>query len=147
MQHTAERRARSRRRSASWWGVVLVAVRILGFIFAETSFAVSPPVNGQELVVFEVNGWHNLVHIATGALLLLAAPKEATAATAALIFGLAYAAITVWGFIDGTDVAVIVPVNTADNLLHLGLAIVALLAAVASGALSAKRRSDRTATA
>ena len=32
-------------------------------------------------IVFEVNGWHNVVHIATGALLLLAAPKGPLAAT------------------------------------------------------------------
>jgi hypothetical protein len=57
-----------------------------------------------------------------------------------LIFGVAYLAVTVWGFIDGDDVVNLIPVNPADNWLHLALTIAALLIAVVSGGLLASGR-------
>ncbi len=128
------------------FGVVLVAAGVLGFIFGGTSFNV-PDRTGQEFIVFEVNGWHNLLHIASGALLLVAAPKEALAATVAAVLGIAYVVVTLWGFIDGNDILWIFPVNTADNILHLAIAIVALAAAALSGGLMAKRRKEGPARA
>ena len=50
----------------------------------------------------------------------------------ALVFGLAYAAVFVWGLITGDSVAGIIPVDDADQVLHAALAGTALLSALAS---------------
>ena len=47
-------------------GPVLLVVGLGGFI-ASTAFNTGNP-NGSDLIIFEVNGWHNLVHITTGLL-------------------------------------------------------------------------------
>lgn len=122
------------------FGITLIAVGVLGFIFASADFNVGDSLQGDELIVFEVNGWHNIVHIATGALLVLAAPKGPLAATMATAFGLVYALVTVWGFVDGNDILSLIPVNTADNFLHLALTAAGLLAGLASGGIMAAGR-------
>ena len=122
------------------FGITLLAVGVLGFIFASTNFNVGDSIQGDEFIVFEVNGWHNIVHIASGALLLLAAPKGPLAATMATAFGLVYALVTVWGFVDGNTVLQLIPVNTPDNILHLAITAAALLAGLTSGGLMAASR-------
>jgi hypothetical protein len=123
-------------------GLTLVAVGVLGFFFGGSSFNVGNNPPGEEFIIFEVNGWHNIVHIATGALLLFAAPKGPLAATVLTVFGLTYAVVTVWGFVDGNDVLNLVPVNTADNFLHVGLTLVALFVGFTSGGLMAAGRKE-----
>jgi hypothetical protein len=124
-------------------GLTLVAVGVLGFLFGGTNFDTGSNVQGRDFIVFEVNGWHNLVHIATGALLLLGAPKPATAVISLLIFGGGYALVTVWGLIDGNDVFNLVPINAADNVLHIALTALALFVAFSAGGLAAAGRRDR----
>ncbi len=116
-------------------GLVLVAAGILGFIYGESSFAVGENLQSGEFLGFAVNGWHNVIHIATGAFLLLMMPTLTSAVTGLLVFGLVYAAVTIWGFIEQTDVAGLFPVDTADNILHLVLAAVALIVAITAGGL------------
>jgi hypothetical protein len=123
-------------------GIGLIAAGVLGFFFGGSGFGAGTNVQGEEFIVFEVNGWHNIVHIATGAVLLLLAPKAKVAATGALVFGLVYVVVAVWGFIDGNDVANLIPVNTADNWLHVAIALASLLAAGASGAFAALSSRD-----
>ena len=54
-------------------GAVLVVAGIIGF-FYEASFKTGDSIRSDEAFdVLAVNGWHNLVHITIGALLLLAA--------------------------------------------------------------------------
>ena len=116
------------------FGTVLIIAGIAGF-FTEngTEFGLPDslrPGDSELLSLFDINGWHNLVHIATGALLLLASPKAALARTVALVFGLAYVAVTIIGLIDTEDVLGLIPINGADNILHAALAITAILAAL-----------------
>jgi hypothetical protein len=112
-------------------GAVLVLAGILGF-FADGDFNTGKDINGDTLLGLEVNGIHNLVHIGSGLLLLALAPKRATAKTGALLFGVIYVVVTIIGFADGRDVLTLLPVNAADNVLHLVLAIVAIAAALLS---------------
>jgi hypothetical protein len=113
------------------FGIVLLVIGILGFV-ADASFGAGSDVNGSDLIIFEVNGWHNLVHIASG-LLGLATWRSAPAARAyALGFGGVYLAVTIWGFITGDQVLWLLPVDTADNFLHLVIAVTGLLAGIAS---------------
>jgi hypothetical protein len=109
-------------------GVVLILAGIFGF-FGDSSFG-GPDERGTFLGL-DVNGWHNIVHIATGLLLLVGAPSATLARVSCLAFGLAYALVAVLGWIDGSDVLGLIPIDSADNVLHSVLAVLALLAAAA----------------
>ncbi len=117
-------------------GLVLIAAGVLGFFFGGSGFQTGGSVQGKEFLSLEVNGWHNVVH-ATGALLLLAAPKAKLAGTMLLLFGIVYAAVTVWGFVDGDTVANLIPVNLPDNILHALLAAASIFVDLTAGALGA----------
>ena len=123
-------------------GVVLIAAGIIGF-FYESSFTSDDSVRGSVFGLLDVNGWHNVVHIATGLVGILAARTLGSARTYCLLFGIVYALVCAWRFIAGNDGSVlgIVPVNTADNVLHLLLAA----GGFAAYAASAPRREARTA--
>jgi len=117
-------------------GAVLVIAGILGF-FWEASFATGDDIKSDEVVgILAVNGWHNLVHLAIGVLLLAAAGTEAR--SAALGVGLLYVVLAIWGFLEvdnGFGVLIdLVPINTEDNWLHLILGLTGLAAGAASPA-------------
>jgi len=111
-------------------GATLVLVGLLGFI-AESAFETGSGVQGDDLIIFEVNGWHNVVHIASGLFLLALMRRHDTASLAALSFGAIYGIVTIIGLIDGNDVLGLFPVNAADNILHIVLTLAAFAAAVA----------------
>jgi Domain of unknown function (DUF4383) len=116
-------------------GATLVLVGVLGF-FVEAKFDTSTggdpgALDGENLIIFEVNGWHNTVHILSGLFLLALMGRHATARIAALSFGAIYAVVTLIGLIDGTDVLGLLPVNPADNILHILLTVAAFAAALA----------------
>ena len=112
------------------FGAVLLVVGLVGFI-ADSSFGTGSDVDGSNLIAFEVNGWHNLVHIASGLAGLALSRSVAGARTFALGFGAVYLAVTLWGFVDGDTVLWLLPVNTADNFLHLAIAVLGLAAGLA----------------
>jgi hypothetical protein len=116
------------------FGAVLVVAGIIGF-FYEPEFTSDKAVREPVFGILDVNGWHNVVHIATGALGLLAFGAGAYAArTYALGLGVVYIAVAVWGFAvgDGDSILSIVPVNTEDNVLHLIIGLAGLGAGAAS---------------
>lgn len=117
-------------------GATLVAVGVLGFFYS-ASFDTGGSVLADSDDVFgilAVNGWHNLVHLATGLLGLAAAGQAAR--SYALALGLAYLIVAIWGFAETEDgVGVILdllPVNTEDNWLHLALGLTGLGAGAAT---------------
>ncbi len=117
-------------------GATLVLAGILGF-FYESEVTSDEAVRDSVLEILEVNGWHNLVHIATGALGLLAFTAGAYAArTYALGLGVVYTAVAIWGFVvgDGDSILLVVPVNPEDNVLHLLIGVTGLAAAAATPA-------------
>jgi Domain of unknown function (DUF4383) len=123
-------------------GAGLIAVGVLGFVFGGTAFDAGGDVQGDDLVIFEVNGWHNVVHIATGAFLVLMSMRAAAAATGAVIFGVVYAAVAVWGFADGDDVANLAATDRADNWLHVGLAAAGVVVGLLAGAVGMSARRE-----
>ncbi len=127
--------APARRTAAQWFclvgGLALVGAGIVGF-FVNSSFAYGDDLQGDELILFEVNGWHNVVHILTGLLLLSGAFQAELARAVALVFAGGYGVVMLWGLIDGDDVLGIVPINLADNLLHIALFALATVAALVS---------------
>ena len=112
-------------------GAVLVIVGILGF-FYEASFDTGDSIQADEaLGILAVNGWHNLVHLAIGLVLLAAAGSAAR--TAALGVGLLYLVLAIWGFIESDNVLIgLVPINDEDNVLHLILGLTGLAAGAAT---------------
>jgi len=123
-------------------GAVLVAAGIVGFFY---SSAFGTPGN-TELVLglLGVNGWHNLVHLATGALGLAVMGSVASARTYALVLGVVYVALAIWGVIIGSGQSIlgIVPINGPDDLLHLLLGILGVAAGVASARKASTLSSD-----
>src|SRR4051794_24983767 len=124
-------RADRRRTPAQWYcllaGLSLLLAGILGFI-VDASFATGDGLDGDKLLsIFEVNGIHNLVHIASGLVLLAASPKPASAQPVAIAFGLVFAVATISGLIAGTDVLGLTPANRSQNILDVPLTAPALM--------------------
>ena len=117
-------------------GSTLVLVGLLGFLVEakfDTSTGGDPgALDGENLIIFEVNGWHNIVHLLSGLLLLVGAFRHRLAKTVAIVFGATYVVVTIIGLIDGKDILGLLPVNPADNVLHAVLAALALAAGIAS---------------
>ena len=107
-------------RTVSWlFGLTFVAAGLLGF---------TP--NGLVAYdgIFAVNAVHNLVHILTGIIIIVAVIKYPGYEGRVLkIVGAAYVAVTIVGFLtSGNMMLGMVHINEADRWLHLGLAIVIL---------------------
>jgi hypothetical protein len=118
-------------------GAVLTVAGIIGF-FYNSDFTSNVHDHGSIFGIFAVNGWHNLLHIGTGMLGLTAASSYASARTCALTLGLAYIALAVWGFVvgGGHSLLTLVPVNSADNVLHLLIGITGIAAGMATPAVA-----------
>ena len=115
------------------FGAVLLLVGILGF-FVDSSFDFGGNTNGDKLIAFEVNGTHNIIHILSGLLGLALWKRRDTARMYALGFGAVYLLVTIIGFAQGDNVLGIIPVNGADNVLHLLIAAAGIAAGLASPA-------------
>jgi len=107
-------------------GALLVAFGIVGFFYS-ASFG-SPGEVDEALGVFAVNGWDNVLHVLLGALGLIAA--DYASRRYSLLAGALFLALAVWGFAvgGGDSILGLLPVNTADNLLHLVLGALGILA-------------------
>jgi hypothetical protein len=81
--------------------------------------------------IFSVSILHNLLHLAFGVAGLAMARTYAMARAYFLIGGLAYLGLWVYGIVvDRGSAANMLPVNGADNWLHLGLGVAMLLLGV-----------------
>ena len=124
-----------RRTPAQWYcllaGLSLLLAGIFGFI-SDSSLDTGDGVQGDLFLGFEVNAIHNLIHVASGLVLLAASPKRASARAVALGFGLVYGLVAIIGLIDGEDVLGLIPINSADNLLHIALAALGILTGLIS---------------
>ncbi len=120
--------------AAALVGAVFLLVGILGFIPGITtnydSLAGAGRHSDAELLgIFEVSVLHNIVHLAFGVAGLLLARTAGGARNFLIGGGIIYLVLWIYGLlIDQSSSANFVPVNDADNWLHLllGLAMVAL---------------------
>lgn len=125
---------------------MLVVAGIIGF-FYESTFTSDEQVREAVFGILDVNAWHNVVHILTGAVGLAAFAAGAYASRLyALGFGAIYIVVAIWGFIvgDGGAILSIIPVNTEDNVLHVVIGVVGIAAGAASPSEVAPR-AERTA--
>ena len=108
------------------FGLILVAAGIVGFFYS-SAFGEPGKVDAV-LGILDVNGWHNLVHIATGLIGLAVFTSYTNSRLYAIGLGALYVAIAVWGFIlgSGSNLLGIIPINTEDNFLHLLIGIAGL---------------------
>ena len=120
-------------------GLGLLAAGVLGFFYS-ASFATGDKIERDALLgILDVNAWHNIIHIATGAVALFVAGSYRGSRLFALSFGLVYVLVAILGFAvgDGDDILGLVPLNTEDNVLHALIAASGLLAYAATPATPA----------
>jgi hypothetical protein len=122
-------------------GVVFLLVGILGFVpgitthYGDMSFA-GHDSDAKLLGLFQVSVLHNVVHILFGVVGIALARREETARQFLTVGGAVYLVLFVYGAIfHGDSGANVVPVNWADNILHLGLGI----GMIALGSLGASK--------
>ncbi|WP_199430235.1 DUF4383 domain-containing protein [Qaidamihabitans albus] len=117
-------------------GLAYLAIGIIGFTI--TGFGDFAAAEHSTLWVFAINPLHNVVHLVIGVLGVLMAVMSGLARTFGWLLFVAFGVLFVWGLAI-TDVFATNPVSglgnplaidTADNWLHLGTALVGLLIAV-----------------
>jgi arginine exporter protein ArgO len=127
-------------------GAVFVLVGILGFIpgitthWGDMTFA-GHMSEAKLLGVFQVSILHNIVHLLFGLVGLAAARNAVNARRYLIVGGVIYLVLWLYGLLVSQDSSAnFVPVNTADDWLHLvlGLGMVAL-----GFALGRNRTADR----
>jgi hypothetical protein len=117
---------------ATLTGATLVVLGVVGFFYS-ASFG-SPGEVEEMLGAFAVNGWGNILHILSGAIGLLAA--DYASRRYSLWLGVFFLVLGFWGFALGSGEAILgfLPVNAGDDLLHLVLGALGVLAARATPA-------------
>jgi Domain of unknown function (DUF4383) len=110
------------------FGIVFLLVGILGFIpgittnYDDLSFA-GKDSDAELLGIFQVSILHNIAHLAFGLGILLARTHEG-ARTYLLAGSIIYPVLFIYGlFVGGDDDANFIPMNGADDVLHLLLSI------------------------
>ena len=143
------------RLAAAVVGVVFLLVGILGFVPGITTdydmLSWAGHHSGAKLLgVFAVSALHNVVHLLFGVAGLALSRTAATARAYLIGGGVIYAVLWLYGLIvDETSAANFVPLNTADNWLHLVLAVgmialgLLLPVALTPGTRTADRRTTR----
>ncbi|MDQ2587766.1 DUF4383 domain-containing protein [Saccharothrix yanglingensis] len=117
-------------------GLVFLAFGVVGFL--RTGFGDFAGDQHAMVLGFAVNPLHNTIHLAFGVLGLLMATGSGLARLYGWIVFLAYGAVLLWGLalagvFSGNPVSGLgnpLALNTNDNWLHLGFAVVGLLIAV-----------------
>lgn len=126
---------------AAAFGAVFTLVGALGFVpgvttgYDQMEFAGHE--SGAELLgVFQVSILHNLVHLLFGVVGLAMARTAALARLYLLAGGAIYLVLWIYGLaIDKTSDANFVPVNRADDWLHLVLAAAMIISGIGLGLL------------
>ncbi len=103
-------------------GLIFLVIGILGFV---------PAIEPEHLLfgIFMVNPAHNIIHLLSGVVLLGAglSNRWELARRATLAFAAIYGIVTILGFVLPNHVVFGMPMNMADNVLHLAITASALL--------------------
>jgi hypothetical protein len=118
-------------RFAQVFGAVYVLVGVAGFIppllIGSLPAGVLGPFAGMLLALFAVNWFHNVAHLAIGAVGLALYRSYSASKAYALALGLAYAGLFVLGVLS-SEVATLgglLPLNGVDDVLHIATSLVA----------------------
>ena len=117
-------------------GASLALGGVLGFFYSASFATGDATLTDREAVLglLDVNGWHNLVHLSSGVLGLLVAGSFRGARAYAGGLGVVYAVVAIAGLVvgDGESLVGLLPINTADNVLHVLISAGGLAAYFAS---------------
>jgi arginine exporter protein ArgO len=120
-------------------GIVFLVVGVLGFVpgvtshFGDMTFA-GHMSDAKLLGLFQVSILHNLVHLLFGVLGLALSRRASQAKLYLIVGGVVYLVLWVYGLAIGMDSSAnFVPVNNADNWLHLVLGVGMILLGVILG--------------
>jgi Domain of unknown function (DUF4383) len=125
-------------------GAVFLAVGVLGFVLGITTNDDQLTFAGHHfdaalLGIFNLSVLHHLVHLAFGVAGIALARTFNSARWYLIGGGVVYLGLVIYGLVIGHDSSAnFVPVNDADDWLHLGLAV----AVIALGAALGRRRDD-----
>jgi hypothetical protein len=108
---------------------VLLGRGVVGYAFLDSSFDTP----GE--------GWHHLIHLVSGIVLILLAREHGIARASAIGFGIFYTGLAVIGIADGNDVLGLIEADAADKTFHTVLG----LASLGSGLASPPERTARPA--
>ncbi|HEV7918187.1 MAG TPA: DUF4383 domain-containing protein [Solirubrobacterales bacterium] len=121
-------------------GVLLTIVGLAGFI-VNSDFSTGDSITSDQLIIFDVNGWHNVAHLLTGLLGLYMGTRAGMARAYAGVIGIAYLLLLIIGLLDSTILGVI-PVNDPDMALHGAIAIAGIAVAMAPDLSDTERRAE-----
>ncbi len=110
-------------------GVVFLLVGVLGFIPGVTTLQFAGHESEALLLgLFQISVLHNIVHLGFGVVGVVMARTPGLAVGYLMGGGTVYALLWLYGIlIDRSSAANFVPLNAADNWLHLGLAVLMIL--------------------
>ncbi|MFE4543092.1 DUF4383 domain-containing protein [Arthrobacter sp. NPDC056727] len=110
---------------ATVFGAVYLLVGLVGF--AVTSGVGFFSTEGANLIIFEINPLHNVIHLAIGAALLYAGVRDIQLArTVNTAVGAVYLLVGIVGLFLLSSPLNIIALNGADNVLHLASAVLLL---------------------
>jgi hypothetical protein len=110
------------------FGAIYLLVGIVGFFV--TGFDKFFVHTDKHLLVFEINGMHNVVHILIGVAGLVLARTLAGARTYGWLLAVGYGAAFLYGLFAVGEAWDFLSLNWADNVLHLATALVGLVIAL-----------------
>lgn len=121
-------------------GLAYLAIGIVGF--AVTGFTGWVVDTREDLLGFDLNGFHNVVHLGIGAILIGVAFVREPAITQGVLIGggLVYLLAAVLGFTQNLDQLLSIDgVLASDNFLHLASGAAAVLVGVLSGDVARRK--------
>ena len=101
-------------------GAVLLIRGVVGFVALDSSFDTP----GE--------GWHHLIHLISGLVLIALAGGVGLARSAAIGFGIFYTGLAVIGIVDGEEVLGLIEADVADKTFHTVLGLASLAAGLMS---------------
>lgn len=111
-------------------GVILTIIGVAGFIVTTDQNVT------ESLLGLDVNLLHNGIHLTTGLLgLAVGFALLKYARLYAVVFGVIYTIVGVWGMGDANPLGLFAHINDADNVLHLLLGITGVIAYTVSADL------------
>jgi hypothetical protein len=111
------------------FGAIYLLVGIVGFFITGFSDFFAHD-TGKNLLIFEINGMHNVVHIVVGVAGLVLARTLAGARAYGWLLAVGYGAAFIYGLIAINKGWDFLSLNWADNILHIATALVGLVIAL-----------------
>ena len=106
---------------------ILAVLFGIGFIFVGVAgYLPTFMQDGMLFGYFMVDGMHNIVHIVTGVVAIMAATRHTSARLFFQVFGILYIAAAVWGYWQSGDLYLF-QVNMPDSTFHFVVGVVFLL--------------------